>query len=771
MTLYRYFLYVCMYVCMYVCIEVCYFDIQCSTSVRYSVSCGFLGWSYCTYYSLSLSFILEYTLRSCGTCSCKNKTKSCIYECNGYFCSLPVRNQIEDCTATNCPAVNGGWGSWTDWTSDCGCNVTCSTDTQIKSRKRLCNNPEPDYGGTYCSGSSTEYQNAACTGLCPSAINGSWSIWNGWTAHGTCSVTCGIGIKAQIRNRTCTNPVPLNGGRPCNGTTTEYQTNECILRSCTVDGSWSAWNSWNLNASCSVSCGTGMKTKTRQRTCNNPIPQNGGQQCIGISKDSQTISCNTQPCPIDGGWGAWSGWISNGTCSVTCGSGSMTEIRVRNCNNPCPQYGGRQCIGNSTESQNTACTIQVCPIDGNWGDWNSWTARGICSVTCGGGVQLETRNRNCSSPSPQYDGKTCIGNSTESRATKCLTTIPCPIDGGWSVWNGWTSAGLCSVTCGKGVITDTRNRTCNNPIPENDGRQCNGTSTECRQMFCNRTACPIDGSWTMWSSWVRGLCIDKCDGCMQSQSRNRSCTNPSPTNGGKQCNGSSNESQSVQCDSTVCPPTDGVWSTWCPWTFNSACSATCGGGTMSKTRTRTCIGRQYGGRECNGSVVEHEQDKCSPSLCPLVHGGWSAWTAWTPTGSWNVTCFGGTLTKTRTRTCTNPIPQKCGNPCNGSSTESQTVECNKLTCPPACKSVGNFLNCSIPSSATIRTVVATGGDGSSCNSVNCTCDAIVHGYFVHPTDCTKFIHCAWNTPFVYSCPSGTYWDQRRQTCRGGTCLT
>lgn len=46
----------------------------------------------------------------------------------------------------------------------------------------------------------------------PKAINGGWSQWG---KVGTCSVTCGGGIK--FSERECNNPAPSNGGRFCIG--------------------------------------------------------------------------------------------------------------------------------------------------------------------------------------------------------------------------------------------------------------------------------------------------------------------------------------------------------------------------------------------------------------------------------------------------------------------------------------------------------------------------------------------------------------------------
>ncbi|XP_016524614.1 A disintegrin and metalloproteinase with thrombospondin motifs 3 isoform X3 [Poecilia formosa] len=57
-----------------------------------------------------------------------------------------------------------------------------------------------------------------------------------------------------------------------------------------VDG---AWGSWSKFGSCSRSCGTGVRFRTRQ--CNNPAPSNAGQDCPGVNYEYQL--CNTNECP------------------------------------------------------------------------------------------------------------------------------------------------------------------------------------------------------------------------------------------------------------------------------------------------------------------------------------------------------------------------------------------------------------------------------------------------------------------------------------------
>lgn len=57
-----------------------------------------------------------------------------------------------------------------------------------------------------------------------------------------------------------------------------------------VDGRWTEWKAWSR---CSVTCGGG--TQTRSRTCTNPPPQHGGEDCTGENEEMR--SCNEFPCP------------------------------------------------------------------------------------------------------------------------------------------------------------------------------------------------------------------------------------------------------------------------------------------------------------------------------------------------------------------------------------------------------------------------------------------------------------------------------------------
>uniref|UniRef100_A0A4W5NN39 Thrombospondin-1 n=1 Tax=Hucho hucho TaxID=62062 RepID=A0A4W5NN39_9TELE len=231
-----------------------------------------------------------------------------------------------------------------------------------------------------------------CTATCP---------WNDeWTVDGctecTCQNSATVCRKISCPLMPCANAtVPDGECCPRCGTPSDY-----------AEDGWSPWSEWTH---CSVSCGRGIQQ--RGRSCDR-INSN----CEGTSV--QTRDCYPQECDKrfkqDGVWSHWSPWSS---CSVTCGEGVITRIRL--CNSPTPQMGGRDCQGQGRETE--VCQKSPCPIDGVWGPWALWDT---CSVTCGGGFQ--TRQRLCNNPSPKYGGKECQG---DGKTSQLCGKEDCPIDG------------------------------------------------------------------------------------------------------------------------------------------------------------------------------------------------------------------------------------------------------------------------------------------------------------------------------------------------------
>ncbi|VDI14035.1 Hypothetical predicted protein [Mytilus galloprovincialis] len=149
----------------------------------------------------------------------------------------------------------------------------------------------------------------------------------------------------KTRSRTCTNPLPSEGGSACKGSATKSDV--CNEKPCPVNGAWSQYGDWTR---CTKTCGRG--TQTRSRTCTNPSPSAGGSACKGSSVQSK--NCNENLCPVNGGWSNYGAWTS---CNKPCGTGQKT--RSRTCTNPSPSEGGSACKGTATQSD--VCNAKPCP--------------------------------------------------------------------------------------------------------------------------------------------------------------------------------------------------------------------------------------------------------------------------------------------------------------------------------------------------------------------------------------------------------------------------
>jgi hypothetical protein len=121
----------------------------------------------------------------------------------------------------------------------------------------------------------------------------------------------------------------------------------------------------------------------------------------------------------------------------------------------------------------------------------------------------------------------------------------------------------------------------------------------------NDPLCPIDGVDGAWGAW--SPCSAKCG--TGTQMSTLSCARE-PKNGGKPC---SHLSRKQPCNTQPCPVdgVDGAPGAWGP------CSATCGGGTQS--RTLTCaVSPKYGGKPCSYAV---QKQACNTQACPPAEPG------------------------------------------------------------------------------------------------------------------------------------------------------
>ncbi|CAB4007052.1 Tyrosine- kinase transmembrane receptor ROR2, partial [Paramuricea clavata] len=158
--------------------------------------------------------------------------------------------------------------------------------------------------------------------------------------------------------------------------------------------------------------------------CRNP--QNSGQRpwCFTTDRNKRWEYCDIPKCiPVDGSYGNWS---LNSTCNETCGEGF--ETWTRECNNPKPKYGGKNCSHLGEPVEYRPCSAKACPVNGGYSNWtlidgiySNWTTS-PCSATCGQGVEIRTRQ--CDNPPGKYGGN-CSKQGPAQEIRKCEIK-PCP---------------------------------------------------------------------------------------------------------------------------------------------------------------------------------------------------------------------------------------------------------------------------------------------------------------------------------------------------------
>merc|ERR1719163_2688581 len=553
------------------------------------------------------------TGKSSGPCQ-RDKDDTCFGYMKGTKATCPPGSH--ECVVQDC--VVSEWGAWTK------CDAKCGGGNQYRSRAVLI---EPSKGGKQCpaledSQACNTHNCASCAG-CLGKSSGPCMQDNVPICHdyyyGTteCKVTKKDFTSLDVLpgNGMCDNcfgksagPCRHNADNSCHafipGTSDcPAGTTPCAPVNCEV----SEWSKWSK---CSASCGGGSQTRSRSVT----VPaSNGGAECPHLEEDQ---ACNTHKCIPK--------------CNK-CALGTYGPCQ-HDKDNTCFDYftkgGLNMCPAGTHE-----CVVQDCVVS----EWTKW---GKCSASCGGGSQSRSR-KVLVGPSP--GGMQCpeLSESQDCNTEKCNHCVgcagkssgPCQQDNNYvchDYYAGTTNcpAGThdCSVKA-KGTFGvlgdeagDSGDGMCTGCFGKSAGPCRHVKDTSCFSYMPGTTTCPpgtapcapVNCEVSAWSKWSK--CSASCGG--GSQTRSRSVT-VEPTNGGMAC---PHLEEDQACNTHKCPvlcdhcggkstgpcrhDKDGTCheyrtGTTCPagttecanvdcevsqWTEWSKCSASCGGGSQSRTR-------------------------------------------------------------------------------------------------------------------------------------------------------------------------------------------
>jgi len=438
---------------------------------------------------------------------------------------------------------------------------------------------------------------------------GHWSDWA--VPLMGCEGLCTRNRRIAQQNNDC--------GAPCVGRSSE--TKQCVPAStgCVLVMQDCILNDWQDWTDC-VGSPLDQKIRTRKLPHVLKNASNGGLPC----KDTitETLPC-AEPAIADCTVGDWSEWS---TCTTPCGRGLQTRNRTYH---PLV-HRGSGCSASLTEQ--TVCNIAECgqTTDCTVGPWGPWSS---CSDW-----RVQERNRAITAAS--YGGAPCAAVGLNE--TQWCDPTP-PKDCVWDTWSEWSD---CTKTCDGGQRS--RDRSFMQPM---NGGTCAGDTSVVQACGVEPCFAPseVDCKLGEWSDWTD--CTVTCGtGYRSKQIKNYTKSRQD----GASCKGSMAKAEA--CTMPACPAVDCVWDDWTPY---GSCTASCGGGRM--TRTRAIKDHPLnGGKSCLETPIT-EVAGCNTDSCEADcrDGTWAVWNAW---GACSASCGSGYQSRSRDPATS---PNHCGFPAAG----------------------------------------------------------------------------------------------------------
>ncbi|XP_046341478.2 A-agglutinin anchorage subunit-like [Haliotis rufescens] len=176
-----------------------------------------------------------------------------------------------------------------------------------------------------------------------------WSAW----VEGTCGGSCDSRFRTDTRTRTCSNfgdPLRVNCitsdsrtvscPTDCTTTTTELPTTTAEVSTTTTKVSTTT---------------TKVSTTTTEvsTTTTSPSTTEPSNTTTAISTATPDLNTTAEP-ECDANWTEWSCWTVSRPCSVTCGEGSLYQMRRRTCS------VNNGCAGRPLEMRTAKCLTPDC---------------------------------------------------------------------------------------------------------------------------------------------------------------------------------------------------------------------------------------------------------------------------------------------------------------------------------------------------------------------------------------------------------------------------
>jgi hypothetical protein len=367
-------------------------------------------------------------------------------------CTGTAPSSSDMCTVAQCPNMSYRYVS-TTWSS---CSQTCGNG--LMSRQVYCADENGQkVSDVQCAAMAAmpavveNCQLPACVTVIYSFVIQPW---------GSCSVSCGSGLQTRQAYCSGSNGAAVDNNLCLSSSPAPVTQQVCSMASC-VSYSFTT----TMWAQCSVTCGSGLRTRLVYCTANG-AQQVADAQCLGGGsvgvKPSSSEVCSLPTCVsftfVAQPWGR---------CSVTCGSGLRTRLVY------CTANGAQQ-VANSACTDATAfsslaavpsstetCSMPRC-IDYSF----AAMAWGDCSVSCGNGQQQ--RQVYCSANGQQQVGEelcTALAISKPDSIQACSRPTCLSFSYSTAPW------GSCSVSCGEGF--QTRSLACRGNLnKKNVSRSC-----------------------------------------------------------------------------------------------------------------------------------------------------------------------------------------------------------------------------------------------------------------------------------------------------------